>query len=411
MSAVQPLPVSSPGATWYGQRVTSIDIFRGLTMMVMIFVNDLSSVQGLPWWTYHAHEEQDLMTYVDMVFPFFLFIVGLSIPLAIARRLEKNSSHLLLWLHILLRSAGLIILGLILANAEKADPPRIHMPMAVWALLALFGAILIWLVPSRNRKYVPMFRALRIVGIILLFSMFAIFRRTTRGGASAGIDNSYPEILGIIGYTYLAVSILYVPTRRWRWAPLGWFVALSAYCALMTAHIIHMPWALPPYLWPFGGGDSPSIAMAGVVTSTLLLRTDGAGTIRSRMLIAVGFALAVFGAAWLLIPLGISKDRGTPTWCLTSVGASVLTFLLLYWICDLKGKTSWAFLVKPAGENTLLTYLLPDIYYYFTLLVGFTYFAHHLNSGWEGVASATIFTLVILAVSGLLTRLHVRLQL
>src|SRR5271154_1551042 len=54
-------------------RIASIDIFRGLTMLVMIFVNDLGEVRGLPWWTYHAHAQQDLMTYVDMVFPFFLF--------------------------------------------------------------------------------------------------------------------------------------------------------------------------------------------------------------------------------------------------------------------------------------------------------------------------------------------------
>ena len=100
-------------------RVVSIDIFRGLTLLVMIFVNDLSSVEGLPWWTYHAHASQDAMTYVDMVFPFFLFIVGMSMPLAVAQRLKKNPSIASLWGHVLSRSAGLVVLGLILANAER----------------------------------------------------------------------------------------------------------------------------------------------------------------------------------------------------------------------------------------------------------------------------------------------------
>ena len=54
-------------------RVLSIDIFRGLTMAAMIFVNALAGVRGLPWWTYHAPAQVDVMTYVDMVFPFFLF--------------------------------------------------------------------------------------------------------------------------------------------------------------------------------------------------------------------------------------------------------------------------------------------------------------------------------------------------
>ena len=58
-------------------RVVSIDIFRGLTMAMMIFVNDLSDVHGLSKWTYHMPANVDAMTYVDMVFPAFLFLVGM----------------------------------------------------------------------------------------------------------------------------------------------------------------------------------------------------------------------------------------------------------------------------------------------------------------------------------------------
>src|ERR1700723_2328576 len=115
--------------------IASIDIFRGLTVLVMIFVNDVSSVHGLPWWTYHAHAEQDAMTYVDMVFPFFLFIVGMSMPLAINRRLEKNPSIDFIWLHLLARSAGLAVVCFILANAEKAKSVRMGLNPNVWALL------------------------------------------------------------------------------------------------------------------------------------------------------------------------------------------------------------------------------------------------------------------------------------
>ena len=72
-------------------RVASIDIFRGLTMMLMIFVNELAEVHGLPWWNYHAPARVDVMTYVDVVFPLFLFIVGLSLPLSIDQRLKKDT--------------------------------------------------------------------------------------------------------------------------------------------------------------------------------------------------------------------------------------------------------------------------------------------------------------------------------
>ncbi len=102
-------------------RIESIDIFRGLTVIVMVFVNDLSGAKGLPWWTYHMPENANGMTYVDMVFPAFLFIVGMSIPLAIGRRLAKGQSLAKIWGHILVRSLSLMALGLFLANAENAD--------------------------------------------------------------------------------------------------------------------------------------------------------------------------------------------------------------------------------------------------------------------------------------------------
>jgi len=50
-------------------RVASIDIFRGLTMVVMVFVNQIAEMKGLPWWTYHMPGSVNGMTYVDMVFP------------------------------------------------------------------------------------------------------------------------------------------------------------------------------------------------------------------------------------------------------------------------------------------------------------------------------------------------------
>ena len=92
MSAAGAVQTATSVARPTASRVVSIDIFRGLTIAVMIFVNELAEVRGLPWWTYHAHANQDVMTYVDMVFPFFLFIVGMSMPLSVDQRLKRNAS-------------------------------------------------------------------------------------------------------------------------------------------------------------------------------------------------------------------------------------------------------------------------------------------------------------------------------
>ncbi len=144
--------VSAPAIGIAGQaistRVVSIDIFRGITMAVMIFVNDLDSVHGLSKWTYHMPANVDAMTYVDMVFPAFLFIVGMALPIAVKQRLKRNASVASLWMHVVLRSIALLVLGLILANAEQGDPARMHISPNAWALLGLAGGILLWNVYS-----------------------------------------------------------------------------------------------------------------------------------------------------------------------------------------------------------------------------------------------------------------------
>jgi heparan-alpha-glucosaminide N-acetyltransferase len=391
-------------------RVISIDIFRGLTMAVMIFVNALSEVRGLPWWTYHAHASDDVMTYVDMVFPFFLFAVGMSLPLAVAQRLKRNSSLPSLVAHVAVRVLGLIVLGEILANAQKADPARMGMSGSTWALLALICAALylnVYGESKRARTYSRVLRAVGLAGVILLL---VLFRRTTAGGHQAWLDFSYPEILGLIGYSYLAVAILYIPTRRWLCAPPIWFILLVSLCALSTAKIVTFPDQVPLYLWPFGNGAMCCIIMAGVVTSQIFLRPDGRVAPNRAIPLAVGFSIATLIAGRVLTPLGISKIRATPTWSLYSIAASMLLFTLLYWVCDLKQWQRWAVIVRPAGSNTLLTYLLPDLWYFILSAIGFKYLDVHFNVGWSGVVKTLIFTLFMLAAADVLTKARIRLQ-
>jgi heparan-alpha-glucosaminide N-acetyltransferase len=394
-------------------RVASIDVFRGLTMALMIYVNEQSEVKGLPWWNYHMKANVDAMTYVDMVFPAFLFILGMAIPLAVNQRLKKTASVGRLWVHIVLRALGLLVLGLILANAGKGDPRLIGMNTSVWALTALLGAILFWAVYPRSERFKTLFRVMRYAGLALIVVMFCIFRRTARDGHVLWICTSYPEILGLLGFTYLAVSILYVPTRGRRWASLIWFGALMGLCILSTGGWILDLNHVPLYVWPFGNGAMASIAMAGVFTSSIFTGELGSRwpSFRQKATVACGFAAATLLAGRLLTPLGISKIRATPTWCLYSIGASVLVFTLLYWICDVKKKTGWAAFVWPAGVNTLLVYLLPDIYYFLFRALGVQEPGHQWDSGQGGVIRCLLFTGCILAIGALLTKRKIRLQL
>jgi heparan-alpha-glucosaminide N-acetyltransferase len=403
--------ILQPATQINSPRVISLDVFRGFTMAVMIFVNELSSARGLPWWTYHAPGNVDVMTYVDMVFPFFLFIVGMSLPLSVAQRLKRNGSIAALWLHIALRSGSLIVLGLILANAEKADPARMGISGNLWALLGLISAGLYLTIYPESTRFPSYSRILRFVGLASLIILYAIFRRTTSTGAPAWIDGSYPEILGLIGYTYLAVATLYVLTRRWAFAPVACFVLLMTLCVITAQRILIFPDHTPLYFWPFGNGSMAAITMAGVVTSSIFISVGSFSKMRRPFVVSGLFALLCFAAGRLFVPLGISKIRATPTWSLYSVGASILVFALLYWICDTKGRTRWAQLLRPAGSNALLTYLLPDIWYFLLAEMGVTYFDRHLNYGAPAVAKTLLFTFLILVITQGLTKARIRLQL
>jgi heparan-alpha-glucosaminide N-acetyltransferase len=399
MIAANPMASSTgiAGQTTTG-RVVSIDIFRGITMAVMIFVNDLASVHGLSKWTYHMPANVDAMTYVDMVFPAFLFIVGMALPLAVRQRLKRNPSTAGLWLHVALRSAALVAIGLILANVELCDRARMHLSPYLWALAGLGGAILFWNIYTGLSIRVVLI--LRLMGAALLIFVFAIFRRAVPGG-EAWIDFSYPEILGLIGLTYFAVCLLYIPTRRWRLAPLIWLIVLVAYNSGCCAHWIRID-HVPLYLWPFGNGAMASLVMAGIVTSLIFL-DDGriGGPVRK---IALGLGMAV-------LALGISKIRATPTWALWTVTACCMLFSALYWLCDVKKHTGWAWLLRPAGSNTLLTYLIPDIYYFLVALTGTAYLQEHWNEGWPGVLRAAVFTVAMLLIAHAATRARLRMQL
>src|SRR6266566_5996015 len=75
-------------ATASPNRLISLDVFRGITIAGMVLVNNPGSWSHIYWPLEHA--EWDGWTPTDLIFPFFLFIVGVAIPLAFGKRLERG---------------------------------------------------------------------------------------------------------------------------------------------------------------------------------------------------------------------------------------------------------------------------------------------------------------------------------
>ena len=72
------------------KRNLSIDIFRALTMVLMVAVNDVWTVLDTPKWILHTATMEDGMGLSDIVFPMFLFAMGMSVPYALENRYNKG---------------------------------------------------------------------------------------------------------------------------------------------------------------------------------------------------------------------------------------------------------------------------------------------------------------------------------
>ena len=124
---------SSPG------RLLSLDVFRGVTVAAMVLVNNPGS-----WAAVHAplrHADWHGWTPTDLVFPFFLFIVGAAIPLALGPRLARGEPRSVLLRRIVRRAAVIFVLGLVLHAFPGFDFATIRIPgvlqrIAVCYLLA-----------------------------------------------------------------------------------------------------------------------------------------------------------------------------------------------------------------------------------------------------------------------------------
>jgi hypothetical protein len=125
-----------------GGRVASVDALRGLTILLMVFVNDLGP--GAPAWMHHIQPSNaDGMTLADVVFPLFLFLVGVSIPLAFERARATGRSKAEQLGHVLIRTISLLLMGVVELNS--GDDRTLGRPL--WQLLAFTALILAWCPP------------------------------------------------------------------------------------------------------------------------------------------------------------------------------------------------------------------------------------------------------------------------
>ena len=390
-------------------RIASIDILRALTMVLMIFVNDFWTLKGVPFWMEHRKHGVDGIGLSDVVFPAFLFIVGLSLPYAITNRRNKGDTDWQIVMHILLRTIALLVMGLFLVNGETYNEAATGMPEYYYSILCCLSFILIWnTYPSTVNKYFPV--AARIVAIITLIVLSIIYR----GGDDGNITRFAPQwwgILGLIGWAYLASSLITLFAKDRFYIILAGWLFFCILSMIYKAGIIPHHSILSVIPNAILGGTLTGLTMGGVLTAVIFRYFANRKENWRLTLVLLLFSALLTGLSVITHPFwGLAKLGATPAWLFLCSAFTILAFLVIYWIADVYGKSKWFDIIKPAGTATILCYLVP----YFVYSVR-TIFSIHLPealvTGGIGLIKSFLFALLCVSITGLLIRAGIRMKL
>jgi len=405
------------------ERIVSIDVLRGLTILVMIFVNDVAGVKGTPGWMKHFYPyEADGMTFVDVVFPAFLFIVGMVIPIALEKRFARGASILSVWKHIFIRTLGLLIIGVFMVNSYTISNQG-AINAQLWIFLMYIGVILVWnKIPRNPGKKRTVYLILRGAGVALLALMVFLYRGS---GEKQMIEmrTQWWGILGLIGWAYLVACIAYTFLRKHLAGMMG--MVAVCYCVFMGDRAGFFSGVFLDRWVDVGSmlGSHAAITVSGVVLGMVLSPGSPVKTHAARMRWAFFYAVGMAVCARLLYSLHdihgmfiVNKNAATPPWCLYSSAITVWVWIVIYWLIDVKGIAGWAFPVRPAGENPLFAYILQPMIYAGTSLIaflfsGFDFYAFLGQSFSVGFFRALIFAFCVTWITGVLKKAGVWLRL
>ena len=318
-------------------RLVSLDALRGLAVAGMILVTDPGAYNV----TYPLlqHAEWNGATIADMIFPAFLFAVGVAITLSFASRIRRGFNRARLARHVLVRSVVIFVIGLAVNGFPDYNLHTIRIPGILQriALCYLCGALLYLAVSRMGKENTSARKSWKIAGaiVVILAGYWALLKL-------APVPGFGPDRLDSLGNMGAYIDRSLIGTRHmWPYGTTpGYGVTYDPEGLLSTL---------------------PAIAtvLIGVLAGEWLRSAHG----RSRkavILAAAGAALTLAG--WLLDPLlPINKKLWTSTFVLFSGGVCLLVFSALYFVLDIRRWRWWAPPALVFGANAILAFALSSV--------------------------------------------------
>ena len=304
------------------QRFLSVDIFRGITIAAMIMVNNPGT-----WGAIYPpldHSAWHGITPTDLIFPFFLFIVGMSISFAYSGK-KKNKITSDVYSKITSRSVKLIVLGLVLAGFTLHFPffkdlPTLRLPGVLQRIGIVFFISAILFLHLNWKILLGVF-------VTILISYWALLTQIPIDGAMPILTKS-SNLASAVDLKILTVD------HMWK----------SSYDPEGILSTI------------------PSIATTifGILVGLIVLSKENTHFKKIIIFISIGVVTLVLG--YLLNNIfPINKTLWTSSYVLVSGGWATIIFAVIYYLADVKGLSKWG---KPAivfGSNAITVFFLSGV--------------------------------------------------
>ena len=311
---VEPTPARST------PRLQALDVFRGLTIAAMLLVNNPGT------WSHVypplEHAEWNGWTPTDLVFPFFLFIVGVATALSLGGLVDAGAGRAGIFRKALVRAAIIFGLGLVLQGFPHYDLPHLRIPGVLQriALAYLVTAIVVLLTGVRGQ-------ALALLGLLLGY--WTLMTLVPVPGVGRGVLEPEKNLSNWLDFRLLGVNHVWSETRTWD--PEGLLSTLGAVasvlCGVLAGHWIRSP----------RGTDAKAFGLFYAGGMTLLL-----------------------GWVWSHI-FPINKSLWTSSYVLLSAGIACLVLSAIFWLVDVRGYRGWTVPFLVFGTNAITAYWLSTL--------------------------------------------------